>query len=224
MAPTWPATWPVKLSPVGKRRDLECSTLTYLAELEDLPSLPSESAGRPSGFARSTLTASESFDGGLIVTAGFPCQDLSIAGRQQGLTGSRSSLGLTPDWLVIENVYHTWRRWMPELRSRLYALGYASLPLRVRAADVGMPHIRARGWLVAHADCERLRELSRWWRREGGQVADELARSRDTAPRGLGTDDGLPDWVDRRRALGNAIVPAAAEVIFRGIRYASSGD
>jgi DNA (cytosine-5)-methyltransferase 1 len=125
---------------------------------------------------------------------------------------------LAPDWIVIENVYHTWRRWMPELRRRLYERGYSSLPLRVRAAEVGAVHLRARGWLVANPDSEQLRELSRWWSREGGQVAEELALTWDSAPRGLGTDDGLPDWVDRRHALGNAVVPRAAELIFRGIQ------
>jgi DNA (cytosine-5)-methyltransferase 1 len=131
--------------------------------------------------------------------------------------GPAELTGIAPDWLVIENVYHTWRRWMPELRRRLHERGYASLPLRVRAADVGAVHQRARGWLVAHPNSEPLRELSRWWSREGGQVAQELADAWDSAPRGLGTNDGLSDWVDRRRALGNAIVPGAAEVIFRGI-------
>lgn len=128
-----------------------------------------------------------------------------------------------PDLLVIENDFHRWRAWMPELRRYLYLKGYSSLPLRVRAAEVGAVHLRARGWLVAHADCEFLRELSRWWSREGGQVAAELAVAWDSAPRRLGANDGLPDWVDRRRALGNAIVPGAAEVIFRGIKYVSEG-
>jgi DNA (cytosine-5)-methyltransferase 1 len=148
-------------------------------------------------------------------------------GAPSGARGAAELAWLAPDWLVIENVYHTWRRWMPELRRRLYALGYASLPLRVRAADVGAVHLRARGWLVAHTHSEPLRELSRWWSREGGQVATELARAWDSAPRGLGTNDGLPDPVDesRRRALGNAIVPACAELIYRGIKaVTSSGD
>jgi DNA (cytosine-5)-methyltransferase 1 len=127
-----------------------------------------------------------------------------------------------PDWLVIENDFHRWRAWMPELRRALFDRGYASLPLRVRASEVGAVHHRARGWLVANADGEQLRELRRWWGREGGQEAAQLAESWDSAPRGLGADDGLPDWVDRRRALGNAIVPRAAEVIFRGIKAVTS--
>lgn len=140
-------------------------------------------------------------------------------GRREagGPDGIAEFAWLAPDWLVIENDFHRWRAWMPELRRRLYERGYSSLPLRVRAAEVGAVHLRARGWLVAHADSEQLRKLSRWWRGPGREVAKELAESWDSAPRGLGTNDGLPDWMDRRHALGNAIVPACAELIFRGI-------
>jgi DNA (cytosine-5)-methyltransferase 1 len=143
-------------------------------------------------------------------------------GAPSGAPGATELAWLAPDWIVVENVYHTWRRWMPELRRRLYERGYASLPLRVRAADVGAVHERARGWLVANANSEQLRELSRWWSREGGQVAKELAQLGDHQPRRLGTHDGVSDWVDRRRALGNAIHPSAAEVIFRGIKAVTS--
>jgi DNA (cytosine-5)-methyltransferase 1 len=128
---------------------------------------------------------------------------------------------IRPDWLVVENDYHRWRAWVPELRRRLHRLGYASVCFRVRASEVGAVHHRARAWLVANSDSEQLRELSRWWSREGGSVAQELARSWDSAPRRLGANDGLSDWVDRRRALGNAIVPRAAELIFRGIKSVS---
>lgn len=137
--------------------------------------------------------------------------------EENGIERDEEFSSISPTWLVIENTYHRWRAWMPELRLRLYERGYSSLPLRVQAAEVGAPHLRARGWLVANADCEQLRELSRWWSREGGAVAQELARPWDSTPRRLGANDGLSDWVDRRHALGNAIVPQAAELIFRGI-------
>ena len=147
------------------------------------------------------------------------------SGKAAGIERIEELVGIAPDWLVIENVYHTWRRWVPELRRRLYRLGYASLPLRVRAAEVGAHHLRARAWLVANPDSEQLRQLSRWWSREGGEVAAELAESWDSAPRGLGADDGLSAELDeaRRHALGNAIVPAAAELIFRGINAVIQG-
>lgn len=121
------------------------------------------------------------------------------------------------DWVVVENVHHSWRRWVPELRRELHRLGYASVPLRVRADEVGAVHARARVFVVAHADGERLWELSRWWVREGRQVADELARAWDSAPRGLGADDGLPNWTYRRHALGNAVVINAVRLVARAV-------
>lgn len=125
--------------------------------------------------------------------------------------------GVEPDWVVAENSGHRWKAWVPELRRWLWALGYSSMPVSVRASEVGACHERHRAFVIAHADGEQLRELSRWWRREGRQVADELAQSWDSAPRGLGTDDGLPNWVDRRHALGNAVCPPVAQLIARAI-------
>lgn len=124
------------------------------------------------------------------------------------------------DWVVVENTYHCWRRWVPELRSHLWSYGYASVCFRVRAAEVGAHHDRSRAFVIAHADSEQLRELSRWWRREGGQVAQELAESWDSAPRRLGADDGLPNWSHRRHAIGNAVAPPVAQIIALGIRRA----
>ena len=50
------------------------------------------SDGTPSDFARSIRSACASSSADLILTAGFPCQDLSPAGKRQGLNGSKSSL------------------------------------------------------------------------------------------------------------------------------------
>jgi hypothetical protein len=68
--------------------------LTSFQESAALQLPPSESDGRPLDSARSIPSASVCSSGALVVTAGFPCQDLSIAGRQAGLEGPRSSLGL----------------------------------------------------------------------------------------------------------------------------------
>jgi DNA (cytosine-5)-methyltransferase 1 len=200
-----------------------CATSTSSAESADLQLPHERSDGRPSDSARSTHSARSSSRSGLVVSAGFPCQDISPAGKRSGLRGSQSSLAFRPDWLVIENSFHRWRAWVPELRSELHRRGYSSVPFRVLAADVGAVHKRARCWLVAHTDSEQLRELSRWWHGPGREVASELAKSWDSAPRRLGEDDGLSGGMDRRAALGNAVVPAAAEVFFRGITAVCSG-
>lgn len=123
-----------------------------------------------------------------------------------------------PDWVVVENVHHGWRKWVPRLRRELHDIGYASVPLRVRADEVGAEHERARVYVIAHTDCERLRELSRWWSRQGREVAEKLAWSWDSSPRRLGTDDGVPGEVDRRHALGNAVVINAVRLVARAIK------
>ena len=162
-----------------------------------------------------------------VFVGGFPCQDLSIAGKQAGLEGERSGLwreykrvikASQPEWIVIENVAHTWRRYVPELRSQLYQIGYASLPLRVRASDLGAPHQRARVFLVANANGELLRELSRWWCREGRQMAQELGCAWNHEPGIPRMDDGLSNRAQRNPAIGNAIVPQIAEIIATGIK------
>jgi hypothetical protein len=53
-----------------------------------------QSDGTPSVSARSTSSVSTCSSAGLVLTAGFPCQDISVAGKRVGLTGSQSSLGL----------------------------------------------------------------------------------------------------------------------------------
>ena len=125
-----------------------------------------------------------------ILCGGFPCQDLSAAGKGAGLAGDRSGLWfemrriideLRPGWIVVENVAHTWRRYVPVVRRALWDLGYASLPLRVRACDVGARHERARIFLVAGppADLDRVavrleseREAAGWLDVRGGGEAE----------------------------------------------------
>ena len=130
-----------------------------------------------------------------------------------------------PDWILVENTGHRWRAWVPELRCALHGLGYASLPLRVRASDLGAPHRRSRVFLIANADSERLRQLSRWWCGKGRKVAQELNLHGHHSPGPVGEDDGVSGRLDRhrRRMLGNAIVPQIAELIGHAI-CATSDD
>jgi DNA (cytosine-5)-methyltransferase 1 len=105
------------------------------------------------------------------VIGGFPCQDVSCANtRGHCLDGARSGLwreyarilaARKPRFAVIECTYHRWRRWVPRVRSDLWEIGYASLPIRMRASDFGAPHKRARVIIVADALGRALR-LERW--------------------------------------------------------------
>jgi DNA (cytosine-5)-methyltransferase 1 len=96
-----------------------------------------------------------------LICGGFPCQDVSSAGKGAGLAGERSGLWrefarilgeLRPTWVVVENVTSGARRWFDEVVRELEQLRYAVLPLPIAASDVGAPHRRARLFLVARAD------------------------------------------------------------------------
>jgi DNA (cytosine-5)-methyltransferase 1 len=153
---------------------------------------------------------------------GLPVSGLVGSGEASGAQRLSELVAVRDPWIVTENVQHTWRKWVPELRRALHALGYASVSLQVSAAEVGARHLRRRIFVVAHPDSQRLWKLAGWWCREGRKVAKELAGSWDSAPRGLGTDDGLPDWTHRRKQLGNAVVPHVAALVAEAIRRSVS--
>lgn len=165
-----------------------------------------------------------------VLCGGFPCTDLSHAARgraRAGLAGDASGLWyemlrivgeLGPRVVVIENVADAWRQWLPVVRRDLWDLGYASVPIRVRAADVGCPMGRPRVFVVAHAnrDGERLVPIHAEVARASSALAADSAWQTD--PRDAArVADGSAYRVDRRRALGNAVVPQCAEVVGRAI-------
>lgn len=92
-----------------------------------------------------------------LICGGFPCQDVSSAGKRAGLSGDRSGLWYefarilaecSPKWVVIENVRSGAAKWVDAVRRDLEQLGYASLPVALSASDLGAPHERARIFLV----------------------------------------------------------------------------
>ena len=96
-----------------------------------------------------------------LICGGFPCQDISVAGRGAGLSGERSGLWFEylrvieetrPRWVVIENVPALRSRGLDVVLGGLAALGYDAEWHCVPASAVGAPHRRDRVWLVANAD------------------------------------------------------------------------
>lgn len=104
-----------------------------------------------------------------IVDGGFPCQDISNAGKRAGITGTRSRLWremvrcirvVRPELVFVENVAALLCRGMGEVLGDLAAIGYDARGDCVSAADVGAPHLRRRIWIVAHDARARSRRLS----------------------------------------------------------------
>ncbi|MEU2167875.1 DNA cytosine methyltransferase [Micromonospora chersina] len=93
-----------------------------------------------------------------VLTAGFPCQDISNAGKRAGITGPHSSLWrhittalrvLRPPLVFVENVAALRRRGLDVVHTDLAALGYDTSWLCLRASDIGAAHRRDRLFLLA---------------------------------------------------------------------------
>jgi DNA (cytosine-5)-methyltransferase 1 len=93
-----------------------------------------------------------------VITAGFPCQDISHAGARPGITGPSSNpwhtiataVGvLRPSLLFVENVAALRGRGIDHVLADLHTLRYHATWLCLRASDVGAPHRRERLFLVA---------------------------------------------------------------------------
>ncbi|MFJ2907804.1 DNA cytosine methyltransferase [Streptomyces sp. NPDC087212] len=92
------------------------------------------------------------------ITAGFPCQDISIAGRGGGINGSRSGIWrnvvdavriIRPDIVFLENVSVIRRRGLPEVLGSLATAGYDAKWCSYRASGIGAAHHRDRWFCVA---------------------------------------------------------------------------
>ena len=112
-----------------------------------------------------------------VITGGFPCQDLSVAGKQRGMgEGTRSGLWseivrligeLRPEFVILENVANllsgpSEKRggWFGRVLGDLAECGYDAEWENIPAAAVGLAHLRERAWFVAYPQqVKRLRPI-----------------------------------------------------------------
>lgn len=117
-----------------------------------------------------------------VIVAGFPCQDISTAGKGAGIEGERSGIWrdvaeavrvLRPALVFLENVAALRGRGLDRVVGDLAGIGYDAAWLCLRASDVGAPHQRNRMFLLAWpADPEGVRHgNARTQGREGFQPA-----------------------------------------------------
>ena len=122
-----------------------------------------------------------------VICGGFPCQDISVAGKGAGLEGQRSGLWyeyhrlikeLAPQWVIIENVSALRSRGLDAVLRSLFEIGYDAEWHCIPASAVGAPHRRDRVWIIAYPNAD-----SKYWRSKsqfsydssGEKVCDELS-------------------------------------------------
>lgn len=189
-----------------------------------------------------------------LITGGFPCQPYSFAGKRRGAADNRALWPemlrtiseVRPNWVIGENVTGIVNMELDEVLSDLETEGYETQAFIIPACAVGAPHRRDRVWIVSHSNhhgwdgtkdrksdytrengntqgkekvCEPKGSNSLWhvtsaWQKDWVEIATSFCR----------VDDGVPNRVERLRALGNAIVPQVAYVILGIIKQLESSS
>lgn len=161
-----------------------------------------------------------------LICGGYPCQPFSVAGFQRGESDPRHLWPqmhrlireVRPRWVVCENVAGHIQLGLDAVLADLEVAGYAATPFVIPACAVGAPHRRDRVWIVAHAPGIRLpRSMGPHGRQPASQLPAQEVRWELPSPFTCGSDDGIPFFLDRLRALGNAVVPQIPELIGRAI-------
>jgi DNA (cytosine-5)-methyltransferase 1 len=165
------------------------------------------------------------------IVGGFPCQDISYAGKGAGLQGERSGLfyeamrivrEVGPRFVVLENVAALLTRGLDQVLGTLASLGYDAEWDCLPASSFGASHYRNRIFIVAtNANGERFQRRPQ----EHGQSTQTHAKQPRlpierhgrwaTEPIVGRVAYGVSARVDRIRTLGNSVVPQVAEWIGR---------
>lgn len=174
-----------------------------------------------------------------LICGGYPCQPFSLAGGRRGDADPRhlwpafaSALRhLRPRWALLENVPGHLAMGFGRVLGDLAEIGYDTEWTCVSAAAAGAPHLRVRVFVVAYPVSSPVRVQPAGDPRvlhpaELGH--DGIARAVADAGGGWWTTepsvgrvaDGVPNRVDRARALGNAVVPQVAQWVGQRIMEA----
>ena len=172
-----------------------------------------------------------------LICGGFPCQDLSSAGRGAGIDGARSGLWsefarivreLRPRYVVVENVpallTGKGKRWdrgpISRVLGDLAEAGYDAEWSCLSAREFGAPHLRKRVWIVAYpswdaqagAGAESGTERKRVGPGGSASRARELPHANgDGRPKGLQLPAGTRESPGAGNAVRRGAVPALAD-------------
>ena len=169
-----------------------------------------------------------------VICGGFPCQDISTAGKQEGINeDTRSGLWsecarllgeVRPKYAIFENVTNLLNgqrgAWFKRVLWDISQVGYDAEWHCIPASSVGAAHQRDRVWIIAYPNKTQFK---------GGSLSERIQKKL-AHPGNLcwGKDksrveraaNGIPSQMDRLGCLGNAVVPQIPEIIGRAIMEA----
>ena len=169
-----------------------------------------------------------------IITGGFPCQDISVAGLQKGITKeTRSGLFyelirvirmVRPSYVILENVAAILANGLDIVLGELSEAGYDAEWSIISASSLGAAHRRSRWWLIAYP-CRnglqrevRTKVSGETWHQKNCRRLNKDWRRYETEPTIHRTVDGISNRVDRLKALGNAVVPQVAAIPLQRVK------
>lgn len=174
-----------------------------------------------------TLTAERLAADGIavdVICGGFPCQDISTAGKGAGLAGERSGLWseiarltgeLRPCYVIVENVSALLGRGLGTVLGDLAEIGYDAEWHCIPASALGAPHRRDRIWIVANPAGKRWSARGLFvWNKQGQPIFgdDGQAMADATSQRQQGQGQPIQRGGETENGEGQANQPLPIRV------------
>jgi DNA (cytosine-5)-methyltransferase 1 len=168
-----------------------------------------------------------------VVSGGFPCQDISSAGKGAGIDGERSGMWremariiheVRPRFAFVENSPMLTSRGLGTVLGDLASMGFNARWGVLGASDVGANHQRERIWIVANAMREgwsrskvftSTDKSGAWSNEQFARLLQDSEKLAVPTSSGRGIHDGVAARVDRLKAIGNGQVPLCAATAWR---------
>jgi DNA (cytosine-5)-methyltransferase 1 len=176
-----------------------------------------------------------------VISGGFPCQDISAAGKGAGIDGERSGMWgemariiceVQPRFVFVENSPMLTSRGLGRVLGDLAKMGFDAKWGVLGADAIGLPHHRERIWVLAtNNDSKYAKRMFKQTIQGVTRISREYANGMDKNEQGLRsilspglcrTPNGLSGQMDRLKAIGNAQVPRVAANAWRILNESST--
>ena len=173
-----------------------------------------------------------------IISGGFPCQDISVAGKMEGIKGERSGLWsdmfriiwqVRPQYVLIENSPALLIRGFEQVLCDLSKAGYDAEWQTISNAAFGYPHLRKRLYIIAYTNKIRLQSdihknrsinsIFKQWssnKNDGYSLSERILKIPTSNV--IRNGNGVRYWTHRVGSLGNAVNPTVAHYLFECIK------